>query len=222
MNNARIGSLLLSTAAIAAAVAASGVLSGCVVPIVGAAAGATVVATDRRPVGVQLEDNRLEARIHRALDDVVPKTAMQVDVACYMRKCLMAGQVRTAQMKSDAEAAAQKVENIGQVVDELTVGEPDSLEKRADDTLLSGKVKTALLQADGVPGGVVMTSVNSGVVYLMGRVTPTEGDTAATAASRVSGVRRVVKMFELMTEQELDAIKKSRADSPNSAKGAAQ
>lgn len=213
--NARIGTI----AWVVAAAVAVGALSGCVVPIVGAAAGATVVATDRRSVGVQLEDDRIEARIHHALDDAVPRNAMQVDVDCYARKCLLSGQVRTAQMKSDAEAAAQKVENLGQLVSELTVAEPDSLQNRADDTLLAGKVKTALLQADGVPGGVVKTSVNSNVVYLMGRVTPSEADAAATAASRVGGVRRVVKMFDLMTDQELDAIKKSRAESPNGAKG---
>jgi osmotically-inducible protein OsmY len=211
--NARFGSIML-------VLVAAGALQGCVVPIMAAAGGATVVATDRRSVGVQLEDDRIESRIHRALDDVVPKNAMQVDVACYNRKCLLAGQVRTAQQRADAEASAQKVENLGQLVNELTVGDPDSLEHRTDDTLLAGKVKTALLAADGVPGGVVKTSVNSSVVYLFGKVTPSEGEAAATAASRVSGVRRVVKLFDLMTDQDVENLKKTREQSPSSAKGA--
>jgi osmotically-inducible protein OsmY len=211
--NARVALLALI-------LAAAGALQGCVVPIVAAAGGATMVATDRRSVGVQLEDDRIESRIHRALDDVVPKNAMQVDVACYNRKCLLAGQVRTAQQRIDAEASAQKVENLGQLINELSVGDPDSLEHRADDTLISGKVKTALLAADGVPGGVVKTSVNSNVVYLFGKVTPSEGEAAATAASRVSGVRRVVKLFDLMTDQDLENLKKAREQSPSAAKGA--
>jgi len=211
--NARFGSIMLI-------LVAAGALQGCVVPIMAAAGGATVVATDRRSVGVQLEDDRIESRIHRALDDVVPKNAMQIDVACYNRKCLLAGQVRTSQQRTDAEASAQKVENIGQLINELSVGDPDSLEHRADDTLLSGKVKTALLAADGVPGGVVKTSVNSGVVYLFGKVTSSEGESAATAASRVNGVRRVVKLFDLMTDQDMENLKKTREQAPSGAKGA--
>jgi osmotically-inducible protein OsmY len=200
---------------IAVVLLATAALDGCVVPIVGAAAGAAVVASDRRSVGIQLEDDRIEARVHRALDDRIPKNAMQIDVTCYNRKVLLAGQVRTQQMRADAEAAALKAENIGQVINELTVAEPDSFGNRADDTLLAGKVKTTLLGADGVPGGVVKTTVNSGVVYLFGKVTPSEGEAAAKAASRVSGVRKVVKLFETISDQELDAIKKSQQESPS-------
>jgi len=200
---------------IAAVVLATAAMDGCVVPLVGAAAGAAVVASDRRSVGVQLEDEQVEARVHRALDDRIPKNAMSIDVTSYGRKVLLTGLVRTQQMRSDAEAAAAHAENVAQVINELTVGEPASLGDRTDDTLLAGKVKTTLLGADGVPGGVVATTVNQGVVYLLGKVTPTEGEAAAKAASRVSGVRRVVKLFELMTDQELDALKKSQQAAPS-------
>jgi len=79
-------------------------------------------------------------------------------------------------------------------------------------------VKTTLLGADGVPAGVVKTTVNQGVVYLFGKVTATEGDTAAKAASRVSGVRRVVKLFDLMSDQDLDKLKKSQEAAPSGSK----
>ncbi len=194
-------------------------LDGCVVPLVGAAAvGGTVVATDRRPVGIQVEDKAIESRVNAALIDKIPKTAMNINVTSYNRKVLLAGQVRTAEMRALAEQAAAKGENVREVVNELTVGAPASLGDRTDDTLLAGKVKTALLGAEGVPTGVVTTTVEQGVVYLMGKVSPSEGEAAAKTASRVSGVRRVVKLFDLISDQEVAAIKKSQEASPSGAK----
>ncbi len=201
---------------------AASLLDGCVLLLGGAAVGTTVVATDRRSVGIQLEDERIEGRIRHALDDRIPKNAMSIDVTSYNRKVLLAGEVRTPQMRTDAEAAATQAENVRQVVNELTVGDPDSFGDRTDDTLLAGKVKTALLGADGVPTGVVKTTVNQGVVYLFGKVTTGEGESAAKAASRVGGVRRVVKLFDLMTSEELDTLKKSQAEAPTGNKGAGQ
>jgi osmotically-inducible protein OsmY len=196
-------------------------LDGCVVPVLvgGAAVGGAVVATDRRDVGVQLEDGKIESRVNAALIDNIPKTAMNINVTSYNRKVLLAGQVKNAEQRALAESVAAKVENVREVVNQLTVGETASFGDRTDDTLLAGKVKTALLGADGVPSGVVKTTVEEGIVYLLGKVTPAEGEAAAKAASRVSGVRRVVKLFDLISDQEVAAIKKSQAESPNSAKG---
>jgi osmotically-inducible protein OsmY len=204
-----------------AASLAVALLDGCVLLVGGAAVGGTVVATDRRSVGIQLEDDRIESRVNKALLDRIPKTAMNIDVTSYNRKVLLAGEVRTAEMRAEAEAAARQVENVREVVNELVVGEPATLGDRTDDTIVAGKVKAALLATDGVPGGVVKTTVNRGVVYLLGKVTPAEGEAAAKAASRVSGVRRVVKLFDLMTDQELDALKKSQEQAPSGTKNPA-
>jgi osmotically-inducible protein OsmY len=198
--------------------AAISTLGGCVVLGVGAAAGGAVVATDRRSVGIQLEDQRIESRVKKALSDNVPEGAMQLDVTSYNRKVLLAGEVKTAEQRALAEQVASKVENAREVVNELVVGDRATLGDRTDDTLLAGKVRAALLGAEGLPTGVVEATVNRSVVYLLGKVTPAEGEIAAKAASRVSGVRRVVKLFDLITDQEVQAIKKSQQESPNAAK----
>jgi osmotically-inducible protein OsmY len=193
-------------------------LNGCVLLVGGAAVGGGLVAADRRTVGIQLEDGKIESRVNSALIDNIPKGAMNVNVTSYNRKVLLAGQVKTAEQRATAESVAGKVENVREVVNELTVGELATLGDRTDDTLLAGKVKTALLGTEGVPTEVVKTTVEQGVVYLLGKVTPSEAEAAATATSRVSGVRRVVKLFDLITDQEVAAIKKSQAESPSGAK----
>jgi len=199
---------------------AAALLDGCVVPLVagGAAVGGAVVATDRRDVGIQLEDGRIESRVNRALLDNIPEGQMNIDVTCYYGKVLLAGQVKTAEKRALAEAVASKVEHVREVANEVTVGPIATVGDRTDDTLLAGKVKAALVGAEGVPTGIVLTTVDQSVVYLMGKVTPAEGDAAARAASRVSGVRRVVKLFELVSDRDVAAIKKSQEQPPNSVK----
>ena len=207
------------------AVVTAGVLTmldGCVLLVGGAAVGGGLVAADRRSVGIQLEDEKIESRVNSVLIDNIPKGAMNINVTSYNRKVLLAGQVKTAEQRATAEAVAGKVENVREVVNELAVGELATLGDRTDDTLLAGKVKTALLGAEGVPTEVVKTTVEQGVVYLLGKVTPSEAEAAATAASQVSGVRRVVKLFDLITDQEVAAIKKSQAESPSGAKNEGQ
>jgi osmotically-inducible protein OsmY len=196
-------------------------LDGCVLLVGGAAVGGTVVATDRRSVGIQLEDDRIESRVNKTLIDRIPKTAMQIDVTSYNRKVLLAGEVRTVEMRALAEAAASQTENVREVVNELNVGDTATLGDRTDDTITAGKVRTALLGTDGLPAGVVKATVNRGVAYLLGKVTPAEGEAAAKAASRVSGVRRVVKLFDLMTDQDLEALKKGQEQSPSGSKNPA-
>jgi osmotically-inducible protein OsmY len=203
---------------VVAAALAAATLDGCVLLVGGAAIGGAAIATDRRSVGIQAEDTAIESRVNRALVDNIPKGAMNINVTSYDRKVLLAGQVRTAEQRATAEAVSAKVENVREVVNELTVGELATLGDRTDDTLLAGKVKAALLGADGVPTEVVRTTVEQGVVYLLGKVSASEGEAAARAASHVNGVRRVVKLFEVVSDQEIADIKKSQDASPNGAK----
>ncbi|MBV8211275.1 MAG: BON domain-containing protein [Burkholderiaceae bacterium] len=197
-------------------------LEGCVALVGGAAVGGAVVATDRRSTGTQLEDTEIESSVNRALIDNIPKGAMNVDVTSYDHRVLLAGQVKTAEQRALAEQVASKVEHVREVDNQITVGNLATLGDRADDTYLAGKVKTTLLGAEGVPTGVIKTTVDQGVVYLLGKVSASEAEAAATAASRVSGVRRVVKLFDLVSDREVADIKKSQAASPSGAKSEAK
>jgi osmotically-inducible protein OsmY len=119
---------------------------------------------------------------------------------------LLTGEVRNEQDKAEAQSIAQKSENVRAVVNELYIGSPSTLANRNFDTALTAKVLAALLQAPDVPSGAIKVVSERAVVYLMGRVTPGEGDAAARSASRVAGVQRVVKVFDYLTDKEAAAL----------------
>ncbi|MDQ8032720.1 phospholipid-binding protein [Bordetella genomosp. 1] len=190
---------LLAAAVLAAAVAG---LSACAPIIVGGAAATTaVVVTDRRSSGTQLDDQnatfRAETDIAKKLGD-----SARVNAMVYNGQMLLTGDVPSEAAKAEAGTIAQGVQKVRSVSNQLTVGPAASFTTRSNDTWITSKVKTALLNTKFVPSGTITTTTDKGVVYLMGKVTQAESDYAANAAADVGGVLKVVKLFEIISREE--------------------
>ncbi len=195
-------SSLLWRPALAAAVAL--LLSGCAPLLLGGAVvGGGLVATDRRTAGTQLEDQGIEFRASARVRELA--TLGQISVNSYNRVVLLTGEVPNANERARVEDAVGKVENVRGVVNELVVAGNSSLSSRSADTVLATKVKATLVDAQDLSSNAFRVVAERRVIYLLGRVTPREAERAAELASRVSGVERVVKVFDLITEAQLAA-----------------
>lgn len=178
-------------------------LSGCVPMVMGGAfVGTTMVATDRRTSGAQLEDEGIELRASNRIGQALSEQA-HVNVTSYNRQVLLTGEVPTAADKQKLDDLVLKVENVRSVVNEVAVLGATSLSQRSSDTLVTGKVKAALVDARDLQSNVFKVVTERGAVYLMGRVSQREADRATELARSVSGVQRVVRVFEILTEDEL-------------------
>lgn len=197
-----------------AAAAAASTIAGCAPLVVGGAmVGGAIVASDRRSVGIQLEDEAIERRINRALAERFERGTININVTSYNRKVLLTGEVLTAEAKAEAEKIAAGAENVRAVLNELGVGRLSTVGSRAKDTAISGKVRAAFIESKNVPAGAVKVTTERAIVYLLGRVTPAEGDAAAQVAARVSDVLGVVKAFDYITERELEELRGTPAAS---------
>ena len=197
----------LSTAALS--------LSACAPLIVGGAAATTaVVVTDRRTSGVQLEDQNMAFKAQSQISQKLGDTA-RVNAMAYGGHLLLTGDVPTEEAKSQATAIAQGIENVKQVTNQLNVGPIASFGVRSNDTWLTSKVKTALINTKYVPSGTIALTTDHGVVFLMGKVTQAEGEYAANATADVGGVTKVVKLFETISREE--AIRLSGSGSKSDA-----
>ena len=141
----------------------------------------------------------------------------RVNAMAYGGILLLTGDVPTDEAKNQATAMARGVENVKQVVNQLTVGPIASLGVRSNDTWLTSKVKTALINTKYVPSGTIAVTTDHSVVYLMGKLTQAEGDYAANAAADVGGVAKVVKLFETISREE--AVRLSGSGSKSSQSG---
>jgi len=193
------------TAALLLAAAAAVTLSACAPIVLGGAAVGAMVAVDRRTSGAQIEDERIELRGASRLRDAFGDRA-HIDVTSYNRQALLTGEVPTEQAKQQAEQIVARVENVKGVVNELGVMLPSSLVQRSSDTLITGKVKASIVDDSSLSLSAFRIVTERGVVYLMGRVTKAEADRATQIARRVGGVQRVVRIFEIISNEELRQI----------------
>lgn len=197
------------------AAASTALASGCVgLAIGGAAAGTAIVVADRRSPGIQLEDQTIELRLRSALDAKLPSSIANIKVTSYNQRVLLTGEVTTEAAKAEAQAIAAKSPNVLSVGNELYVGALTTFANQNFDRSLTAKVTIALIDAPGVPSGTISVVSSRSIVYLMGLVTAAEGEAAARAASRVTGVRQVVKYFEYISDKAAAATPKAPAESP--------
>jgi osmotically-inducible protein OsmY len=177
-------------------------LSACAPLLVGGAVTGAFVATDRRTSGAQLEDQGIELRASNRLRDQLGERA-SVSVTSYNRQVLLTGEANTAQDKALAERTVAGVENVRGIVNEVDVMPKAGFTQLSTDTVTTGRVKAAMLDARDIIGSAFKVVTVRGTVYLMGRVTQREADRATEIARNASGVNRVVRVLEIISEAEL-------------------
>ncbi|MDO9074987.1 MAG: BON domain-containing protein [Rubrivivax sp.] len=193
------------TSSAAAVALLCGTLAGCAPLLVGGAVvGGGLIVTDRRTTGIQLEDEGIEARARTRVRELA--TLGNVSITSYNRTVLLTGEVPSATEKAAAEQAVAKVENVRTVVNELGIGPNSSIGSRSTDVFLASKVKATLVDAKDVHANAYKVVVERAEVFLMGRVTEREAARGTELARSVSGVQKVVRVFEILTEQELAAL----------------
>jgi len=180
-------------------------LSACAPLMFGGAAVGALMASDRRTSGAQIEDEGIELRsASRVRDSLVDRA--HVNITSYNRQVLLTGEVPTAQDKQLVEQIVSRVDNVRSIVNELAVLGNTSLAQRSSDSLVTGKVKAAMVDAKDLFANAFKVVTERGTTYLMGRVSQREGDRATEIARGTTGVLKVVRIFETVGDEELKQL----------------
>lgn len=186
--------------------AATTALSGCAALIVGGAVvGGSLLASDRRSSGTQLDDQSIEIKANSRIRDLLGDRG-HVNATSYNRLLLLTGEVPTDTDRANIEQALARIDNVKSVVNELAVMTASSLSQRSNDALVTTKVKATLVDAGDISANAFKVFTERGIVYLMGRVTEREAERAADLTRSISGVQKVVKVLEIVTDAELAEI----------------
>jgi osmotically-inducible protein OsmY len=189
---------LLALACLALVVAADLLVVGCAAVVIGATVGAgTLVAMDRRSTGIRASDQAIESKVTKGAGDRWT-SGVHLNVTSYDGKVLLTGEVPTAAMRDEIGQIAQSTEYVRGVTNELVIGPETALAARTQDTYITTKVKTRLIEAGRFDANNVKVVTERSVVYLMGLVSREEGDAAAEITASTTDVARVVKLFEYM------------------------
>lgn len=188
-------------------------LQGCIEMAIGTAVVGTLAATDRRTLGAQTEDKEIVIKAETRIPQLVGSSG-HVNIASLNRKVLLTGEVRDDAMKASVEREVLAISGVATVVNELLVGGPSDYTSRSTDSLITGKVKASFVDEKNLYANSIKVVTERGIVYLLGRVTPREANLATEVARGVGGVQKVVKVFEVITEEELRQLSLSPGAPP--------
>ncbi|MFO1316403.1 MAG: BON domain-containing protein [Burkholderiales bacterium] len=190
------GRVLRVAGAAAACIGLLASLAGCVPAVIAVGAGgAAMVATDRRTAGAQVDDESIELKIVTRANELYGDR-IHLNVTSFNGVVLLTGEVPDQGAWASLGNLAKTTEKVRVVHNELVVGPLSDLGSRSNDTYVTSKVKTRMLEASKFPPNAVKVVTERGVVYLMGIVSRAEGTAAGEIAATTEGVQRVVKVFE--------------------------
>lgn len=173
-------------------------LQGCVAAVIGLGAGTAKVATDPRTTGTQVDDTTLDSKVGIKLkneSDAEFFKGSRIITSTYNGNVLLLGQAKSQDVIDRAVSLAQDVEGINQLYNQIRVGAMVNALTLADDSWITTKVKSALIADQNTKARDIKVITEDGEVFLMGILTPSEGQVAADIASKISGVKLVTTIF---------------------------
>lgn len=159
----------------------------------------SLVACGARSLGNKVDDQLIHPSVINAVRAAHPdlsRPTTHLVVTSYNGIVLLAGQTPRADLKAMATRAAQSIEGVKKVHNELEVASPAPLHLRSNDALLTSKVKSRLIVETDVPSTKVKVVTVNGTLYLLGVVSRTEADNITQSALHVGGIQKIVRLFE--------------------------
>ena len=81
-----------------------------------------------------------------------------------------------------------------------------SLTDRSSDVLITGRARASLVDARDLFANAFKVVTERGTVHLLGRVTQREANRATELVRTIPGVKRVVRVLEIISEEELQRL----------------
>ncbi len=157
------------------------------------AAFAAQADDSKRSVGEYTDDKLLVSKVKTALISDKTADASEINVEVYKGVVQLNGFVDNEKELARAEEVARGVEGVKGVENNLTLKQGSQTTGGAiDDSSITAKVKTALIESDDTKAGDIKVETRGGVVQLSGFVANEAQKTAATkVAQSVTGVKSV-------------------------------
>jgi osmotically-inducible protein OsmY len=191
-----------STNALLVVLLTSSLLYGCAAAVVGGTATGATAVHDRRTVGTFIDDEGIELKARMAIfDDKELNSQIHINIISINGVVLLVGQAPTEAARQKAAELVSPIPKVRLVHNEMTIAAPNSYMTRSSDSLITAKVKTKLFtikEHDNFDPTRVKVVTENGIVYLMGILTHSEADNVTDAARQVSGVQKIVKLFEYL------------------------
>ena len=173
-------------------------LQGCIF-VVGAAAGAAAIAVvyDHRSIQYTLKDTSIANQIADKINAVPAlRNDCHIEVTVFNQVVLLSGEAPKPEWRQQAEDIAKSVPKVDRVYNQITIQGPTSSLTRTSDSWITTKIRSEMLARKDLKSSSIKVITENGTVFLMGYVTRQQSDISVDIARQVTGVQRVVKIFQ--------------------------
>jgi len=175
--------------------------TACTALVVGGGATVAAIATDKRTTGSIVEDENIEIKFtYQYYQSKHLNENTHINITSYNGWVLLTGEAPTESQRQELYNLASGITNVKRVYNEITLATPSSLRSRSTDAYLTSKIKTMLLADKETNGYHVKVVTESGVVYLMGLITPAAANKSVDIVRNIRGVKKVIKLFDYQSE----------------------
>ncbi len=171
----------------------------------GAAAGAAAITIvyDHRTLEKALDDTKIANAIANKIHAIPAlREDSHIEVSVFNGIVLLTGETPNTEWRTQAEEIAKSVPGVSRVYNQLSIEGPTSTLTRTSDAWITTKIKSQMLATEDMKSSSIKVVTENGVVYLMGMVTQEQAETAIDIARQVSGVQKVVKIFQYVNKNQ--------------------
>ncbi|WP_227676471.1 BON domain-containing protein [Psychrobacter arenosus] len=179
------------------------------------------VAVTERTISQRLLDRSIAhtASVNiKALDPALANDS-RISIDSFYSEVLLSGEVPTEALKTQIAAIVRSMPDVRQVYDEMTVGPNRGYSSTVQDGYITSKVMAKVLANKEVKTSQVKVVTNNGVVFIMGRMTPTQQSHVIDIANQTVGITELVLLTTLVNDNgevltEQDVMQEQNLEAP--------
>lgn len=161
------------------------------------------VPVTERTIPQRLLDRSIEhtvkINVYGLKEDLQQTSRMSID--SFNSEVLLTGEVPTEAIKAEAEKVVSSMPDVRRVYNELTVGASKGYSSTVHDGYITSKLLAKVAASDGVKASQIKAVTNNGVVYIMGRMTPTQQSHLIDIANSTVGVTELVLLTTVVDDR---------------------
>ncbi|MCD1279431.1 BON domain-containing protein [Psychrobacter sp. CCUG 69069] len=161
------------------------------------------VPMTERTIPQRLLDRSIEhtakINIYGLREDLQQTSRMGID--SFNSEVLLTGEVPTEAIKAEVEKVVNSMPDVRRVYNELEVSASKGYSSTVHDGYITSKLLAKVATSDGVKASQIKAVTNNGVVYIMGRMTPTQQSYLIDIANSTVGVTELVLLTTVVDDR---------------------
>ncbi|WP_299329375.1 BON domain-containing protein [uncultured Psychrobacter sp.] len=160
------------------------------------------VPVTERTIPQRLLDRSIEhtakINVYGLQQDLQQNSRMSID--SFNSEVLLSGEVPTEALKTQIEQVVKSMPDVRKVYNELNVSVARGYSSTVQDGYITSKLLAKVAASDGVKSSQLKAVTNNGVVYIMGRMRPTQQSNLIDIANDTAGITELVLFTTLVND----------------------